>query len=683
MHLTKPAHPTGTATKRSERLRALTREWQWELDENFRFIWISDNLEELTHVKAKDILGKHPWDLNSAPVSAADWSAHQSGLSRHLPFNDFESHFLDRNGELFASTSSGTPVFDADGLFSGYLGVSRDVSEQKRSEIALKLSEGRLQLALDIAGIGVWEWDMVSDEVVWDDRQFVLFDAPKVQGKVPLATATNRIHPDDREALAKKASLVFEGAVKAADEFRIVCSDGSVRWLLGTSDIVRAGIGDQTAMLVGVNMDITAQKEAEIELRKSEQALKDANLKLEERISLSTEKLRNEAKEHAKTHASLAKVQRLDAIGQLSGGIAHDFNNLLAIVLGNAELLKQEIASSKNAAKHIDEIENSVARGAALTHRLLAFAQQRQMKPEITDVAKLVSGLKEMLQRTLTPAINLQIQTTVLDACVIVDHYQLEDALVNLVINARDSMPKGGVCTIEISETESVADDFNGRDPQGLLRVSVTDTGIGIPNDELSKVVEPFFTTKEFGKGSGLGLSMVHGFIIQSNGFFNIKSEYGNGTQITLHFPKATVTNTIRPSSVPRAYVWPKAMHILVVEDEPSLLRICATALQKQGAKVLEACDGNEALVHLKNAQKIDLLFTDIILPGDLNGVQVASIAKDMHPNLKIIYTTGYTNASGDNGIVLDPDIPCITKPYRLAELLEIVGEAFDDHIST
>jgi len=381
------------------------------------------------------------------------------------------------------------------------------------------------------------------------------------------------------------------------------------------------------------------------------------------------------------TETSLRRAQRMEAVGQLTGGIAHDFNNLLGVMIGNAEMLGDVVGVSGKAHLNVDAIINAANRGASLTQRLLAFSRQQPLSPRPTAINGLVVGLEDIFRRTLGEFIDLQLQfgAGVHDA--LIDPHQFESALFNLAINARDAMPEGGVLTIDTSNTtldEAYAAQREEVTAGEYVKVAVSDTGTGMTHDILEKVYEPFFTTKEVGKGSGLGLSMVYGFAKQSNGHITIDSIVGQGTTVCLYMPqsRATAPQDIKKDVSPI----PQAGHerILVVEDDESLREVPVSILRQEGYDVFEAKDGHEALKQLMNAEPLDLLFTDVVLPGGMNGTDIAHEAIRIQPSIKILFTSGYAENSVVHRGKLVPGMTLLNKPYRRAELLEKIRTALN-----
>jgi PAS domain S-box-containing protein len=367
----------------------------------------------------------------------------------------------------------------------------------------------------------------------------------------------------------------------------------------------------------------------------------------------------------------LRQAQRLEAVGQLTGGIAHDFNNLLTVILGNAELLREELA---------DEALNEIAamvvkaaeRGAELTQRLLAFARRQALEPRTVDVSRLIDGMVDMLSRTLGGHIDIRIAHGSDVWLAFVDEGQLESCLLNLCLNARDAMDGGGLLMIETANVhldQQYADSQEQLKPGDYVMLAVSDGGRGIAAADLGRVFEPFFTTKESGKGTGLGLSMIYGFIKQSSGHIKIDSEPGEGTTVRVYLPRSIETSALPPLS--RADNEPESGDetILLVEDDALVRNFACNRLRELGYQVLVAENGPAALVLVEMHPEINLLFTDVVMPGGLSGRQLADQAQAMNPALKVLYTSGYT----ENAIVhhgrLDPEVALLSKPYRRSEL--------------
>jgi len=407
--------------------------------------------------------------------------------------------------------------------------------------------------------------------------------------------------------------------------------------------------------------------------------------------------LAKETKIRQEAEATLRQVQKMEAVGQLSGGIAHDFNNLLTIIIGNLDTLKRRIAGAADGqdakhlgatlAKPIDMAMQGARSAAALTQRLLAFSRQQPLNPVRTDPNHLVAGVSELLRRTVGESVAVE---TVLAGGLwqtFVDPNQLESALVNLVINARDAMPEGGRITIETANAyldETYAARFGDIAAGQYVMLSVTDTGHGMSRDVLDRAFEPFFTTKDTGKGTGLGLAMVHGFVKQSGGHVRIYSEPGVGTTVKLYLRRLLATDGAAAAPAGRALevadVAPaKAGEtILFVEDNAAVREYGVGALEDLGYRVIEAADAEEALSAFDREARIDLLFTDVVLPGGVSGRKLAEQILARKPDIPVLYTTGYTrNAIVHNG-QLDADVLLLSKPYTQQELTRKIRELLD-----
>ncbi len=415
------------------------------------------------------------------------------------------------------------------------------------------------------------------------------------------------------------------------------------------------------------------------------------------RLQQRTSELESEAQRRRETEDTLRQAHKIEAVGQLSGGIAHDFNNLLTIIMGNLDTIARRISNvapatsaqslAESLSRPVDFALQGARSAAQLTQRLLAFSRRQALEPVVMDTNKLVASMSELLRRTLGETINFE---TVLAGGLwhtLVDANQLENAIINLAINARDAMPEGGSLTVETANTyldEAYASRFGDLEAGQYVLISVTDTGVGVPPEVLHRIFEPFFTTKETGKGSGLGLAMVHGFVKQSGGHIRVYSEPGEGTTVKMYLPRAAESDKTASAPAPMADVRPPAARartgetILVVEDNEGVRAYARDALRELGYRVVEANDALEGLRYVDEGQKFDLLFTDVVLPGGLSGRDLANKLRAREPNLPVLFTTGYTrNAIVHHGR-LDPDVHLLNKPYTQQDLGRKVRQVLD-----
>jgi PAS domain S-box-containing protein len=376
----------------------------------------------------------------------------------------------------------------------------------------------------------------------------------------------------------------------------------------------------------------------------------------------------------------LRQLQRMDAIGRLTGGVAHDFNNLLAIIHGNSELLRGQMEPGSEAAEMTDEVLDAAGRGAELVRRLLAFARMQHLDPEPVDLNARLSNILGLLQRALGENVNVRIKPAKRLWPAIVDPTQVDDALVNLAINARDAMPGGGTLTIE-TQNVSLDEDYAAHHVEvssgDYVMLAVSDTGTGMPPDVVARAFEPFFTTKEEGRGTGLGLSQVFGWIKQSGGHIKVYSEVGHGTTIKLYLPKSKVRSIDRDAEPDIST--PKGDElILVVEDNPNVRKTVIRQLHDLGYKTVEADSGAGALHLVTDGLAFDLLLTDVVMPGGITGYQLADELRSARPNLKVLFTSGYTDLAAASNHAARKD-PLLSKPYRKQDLGRAVRAVLDE----
>ena len=414
-----------------------------------------------------------------------------------------------------------------------------------------------------------------------------------------------------------------------------------------------------------------------------ERRLRELNAELEARVAERTAQLEAEAAERREAEATIRQMQKIESIGQLTGGIAHDFNNMLAIVTGSLDMAKRRLRGTEDpkVAQSIDNAAEGARRAAVRDERLLAFAREQPLAPQPLDANRLVAGMSELIRRTIGETIAVE---TVLGAGLwscFADPAQLENALINLSVNARDAMPDGGKLTIETANAH-IDDLYVAANPYATpgqyVMIGVTDTGAGMGADVIERAFEPFYTTKGPGQGTGLGLSQVFGYVKQSGGHVKIYSEPGRGTTLRLYFPRhlgaAAAAEEWRAPTVALPQGRADQL-ILVVEDEEQVRVMTVEALRELGYQVVDAPDGAAALARLEAIERLDLLFTDVVMPG-MNGRELADRVRAARPETPILFTTGYTrNAVVHNGM-LDPGVAFLAKPFTIDQLARKVAEA-------
>jgi len=548
---------------------------------------------------------------------------------------------------------------DAQGKAIRLVGAHTDVTEQVMAEQALRQSEERYRkLADQLAELNATLAQRVEEKTrerdrIWNVSQDLLVVADRNgvwQTVNPAWTRTlgwseaellNRTsewleHPDDNGLTQAQVRKLATSGTTVRFESRFRHKDGSYRWLSWT------GVSDQNRTYA-VARDVTAEKAAAERLRATEEAL--------------------------------LQSQKMEAVGQLTGGIAHDFNNLLTGIVGSLDLLQTRLNQGRtdNVARYINAAMTSANRAAALTHRLLAFARRQPLIPKSVDVNQLVVSLEDLLRRTIGETIDLRIVAADDLWSTLCDPNQLESALLNLAINARDAMPDGGRLTIATSNArlDSVTADTPALAPGDYVCIAVTDTGVGMSAEVAARAFDPFFTTKPIGQGTGLGLSMIYGFARQSNGHVTINSKIGQGTTVRLYLPRHHGDIAAAEASAASAAEYAATGEtVLVIEDEPVVRAVVVEMLAEQGYRTLEAVDGPSGLKILRSNARIDLLVTDVGLPG-MNGRQVADQARETRPDLKILFITGYAESVAIADGFLQPGMEMITKPFDLDHLAQ------------
>lgn len=511
--------------------------------------------------------------------------------------------------------------------------VAERTAELEASAQRLRDSEQRRSIALAAGSMGTWDWDSASGEHIWDEGQYRICGLEQ-SFRLTTDAIKNLLHPDDRTTVEEAATLAFQTGRPFNAEFRILRPWGEVRWCVASGVITRDGEGRLWRMN-GVTYDITERKLAE-------QALAQMNEELERRIEERT-------REREAALAQLFEAQKLDTIGRLTGGVAHDFNNLLMAVLGSLELLRKRLDDQKSL-RLLDNAFEGANRGAALTKRLLAFARRQELKPRAVDVAALIGDIKDLLHRALGPAVRLTLSFPDALPAVKIDPNQLELAILNLAVNARDAMPDGGSLAISAELVPAFSKRAKDLKPADYVCVSLVDSGVGMDKATLSKAMEPFFTTKGPGKGTGLGLPMVYGMAAQSGGALYLTSERGMGTKVELFLPLAAasdVTDEVTPPVLTMDVDLPEipTLNILIVDDDPIVLAGTAAMLEDLGHVATQAASGSEALRKIAEEATLDLVITDYAMPG-INGADLIQAITDRFPRVPTILASGYGEAS-------------------------------------
>jgi PAS domain S-box-containing protein len=536
------------------------------------------------------------------------------------------------------------------------LGIVQDVTERVLAQQALKASEAQFRTFAQAMPNHVWT-SGPDGQADWFNQKVYNYTGA-AEGMLDGALWLKVVHPEDIDRVTDLWARSLASGEQYEVEFRIRRADGIYRWHLVRAAAIRNDSGE-IVRWIGANTDIEDQKLAA-------RALSELNTTLETQVALRTSEL-------MLAEEALRQSQKMEAVGQLTGGIAHDFNNLLTGITGALDLVRRRMAAGRtdDLDRFMDAAATSAQRAAALTHRLLAFARRQSLDTKPSAVNPLITGLEDLLRRTLGEHVELD---CILDANLwpaMADANQLESALLNLAINARDAMPSGGKLTIETTNThlDAAYARINDNVEVGdYVVISVSDTGVGMSANVIAKAFDPFFTTKPIGEGTGLGLSMIYGFVKQSGGHVRIYSEEGMGTTVKLFLRRADHDGQ---SSAREAEAKPprgRGEMVLVVEDDATVRLLVTEVLGELGYRYMEAPDARTAIPLLESSQGIDLLITDVGLPV-MNGRQLAEIARQHRPDLKILFVTGYAQNAAFRGDFLAPGMEMMTKPFALDAL--------------
>jgi len=574
---------------------------------------------------------------------------------------EYEHRVVRADGSVGWTMSRAVPLLDEAGEITEWFGSATDVTERKWAEEALRESEQRYRALVEGMPQLVWRADP-SGTWTWAGPQWAAFTGQASAESLGEGWL-EAVHPEDRGTARAAWDAARRSGLLEGDWRLRRAEDGAWRWFQTRALTVRDPDG-QVVEWLGTSTDINDQMEAR-------DVLERAGARLEEMVAERTAEL-------MAAEESLRQAQKMEAVGRLTGGIAHDFNNMLQGVAGSVEMARRRVAAGRGAEaeRYLEAAREAVERAASLTRRLLTFARRQRLEPKPVDADGLVAGMAELVRRAVGPGITVDLRLREGDGVVLCDPTELESALLNLCINARDAMTDGGRLTVCTEDMDlAPADIAAGEDcaPGRYIALSVADTGAGMPPEVAERVFEPFFTTKPVGQGTGLGLSQVWGFARQSGGTVRIDSAPGRGTTVRLLLPWRDPAETSAagrepdpPASREASLADRSAATVLLVDDEAAVRGPAGDRLRELGHTVLEAADGAAALQLLASARP-DLLVTDVGLPGGMNGRQVAEAARDMMPGLPVLFITGYAV------VALPPGVEVIGKPFELEAFVQRV----------
>jgi len=527
------------------------------------------------------------------------------------------------------------------------IGTIQDVTERKSTELALALSEKRLRLVTESTTEGVWDWNTVTNKVYFSDTCAKMLGYSP--GEIPdeFGAWYALILDDERASFSARVAECLDGrAENYLGEFRARAKDGRLRWIRICGKVVAAEENGRTTRMVGTMSDVGERRQLEDQLR---------------------------------------QAQKLEAVGQLAGGVAHDFNNILAAMTLQLDLMYCDIRDSARTSEGVTELRKAVQRAAGLTRQLLLFSRRTAPETQPIDLNDVVVELLKMLSRLIGENVELRLEAGSALPLIEADVGMAEQVLMNLVVNARDAMPKGGRLTIRTDKIEISANETTqsaSRRPGKYVRLIVEDTGSGMSAEVRKRIFEPFFTTKEVGRGTGLGLATIHGIVAQHHGWIEVESEEWKGSRFTVFWPAITAEGKARPVSNKKTTVPHGDETILLVEDEAVVRRNISACLQQLGYRVLEACNGRDALVVCAGVD-IDLLFTDMLMPEDMSGAELTTVLRKSRPNLRVVISSGYSAELADHKKGERDGIMYLPKPYELADLANTVRCCLDTDLGS
>ncbi len=584
------------------------------------------------------------------------WSACLNALQTRTPL-EIEARYLREDGEWRILATRARPRFDAEGAFLGVVGANIDLSEVRQVESALRESEQRFRAMADDAPVLIW--------VTGQDRtrEFVNQAYVQFMGVEDAATLNTDwrefIHPDDRDRIIAESVAGEATGQPFSLEGRYRRQDGVWRWLKSFSR-PRLDVQGQVQGFVGVAFDVSDAKQAEVDLKRINELLED--------------RVGKALLDKAQAEADLMHAQRMEAVGRLTGGVAHDFNNLLTVVIGGLDMLLNNKVDEAKRLKLTEAALSAARRGERLTHQLLAFSRRQALRPESVDVNALIREGEPLIRGALGGGMTYRTRLRRGGAPVRVDTAQFEAALLNLLVNARDAMAGKGLVQVETGRLKVKAGQISDLDAGDYVRITVSDDGPGIPDEVRERIFEPFFTTKAVGKGTGLGLSQVYGFLKQSGGAIHVVTGPDQGTRMEMYLPVAVDPDTALVAPSRKASpVRGGERSVLLVEDDAEVQAIALALLEAMGMSVTTAPDPARALKHLK-AGSFDILLTDIVMPGEMSGLDLARRASSLYPDMRVVLATGYAGDDVDAAL-RDAPWTLVRKPFAL-EALRTVLEA-------
>jgi PAS domain S-box-containing protein len=642
--MTESEHPAGAGGNFELLVQSVTDYAIYMLDRQGRVASWNAGARRIKGYEPEEIIGQHfsrfytPEDLKQEIPRIALETAERAGRF------EAEGWRVRKDGSHFWAHVVIDAIRDSTGNLVGFAKITRDLRERRAAEEALRRSEQRFRLLVQsITDYAIYMLDCDGRVSSWNPgaQRFKGYAADEIIGEHFSRFYSQEDQQSGVPAFALETAK-REGRFEA-EGWRIR-KDGTRFWANVVIDAIRSD-GGELLGFAKITRDLTEKRAAEAQLRQS---------------------------------------QKMEAVGQLTGGLAHDFNNLLTGISGSMEMMKARIAQGRvgEVDRYFVAAQSAIKRASALTHRLLAFSRRQTLDPKATNINRLIGGIEELIRRSIGPAVELEVVGSSGLWTTYIDANQLENAILNLCINGRDAMPDGGRLTIETANKwldERAADKHDL--PVGqYVSVCVTDTGVGMSQNIIAQVFDPFFTTKPIGEGTGLGLSMVYGFARQSGGQVRVYSEVGQGTTMCLYLPRHNEDSVAEDEAMgsPDSQATGDGETVLIIDDEPTIRMLVAEVLGEAGYSMIEAADGPAGLRVLESNARIDLLITDVGLPGGMNGRQVANAARRTRPTLKVLFITGYAENALIGGHQLGKDMYIMTKPFEMGGLARRIREILE-----
>ena len=600
-----------------------------------RFLDANDALVRLLGFQDRDqLMAAGSPGLYSRPADRAQWL---ELLGREGVVSDYETRLRRADGSEIWVRDSAHATRDDRGQMVSVVGALVDITRHKEADELLRRSEERFLLAARATKDTLWDWDFATDDIWWNEGITTQFGyAPQQAGGMP--EWVERIHPDDRERVVASLHRVAEsGAHVWLEEYRFRRANGSYAAVYDRGYVLRDGQG-QPMRMIGAVMDVTERQTLETQLR----------------------------------HA-----QKMEAVGRLAGGIAHDFNNLLTAILGHTDMVLGELPADDRHRPPIEDVRAAAQRAATLTGQLLAFSRRQTLQPRPLDLNQVVSSMEQMLRRLIGEDVRLVTRLDERIGAVRADQSQVEQVVANLVVNARDALPRGGTVRLETANAV-IGATARGPAPGPYVRLTVHDDGVGMTPDVMASIFEPFFTTKEIGKGTGLGLATVYGIVQQSGGHIEVRSELGAGATFDVYLPRLPDEPAAPASDAADAPAAGGSETILLVEDEAAVRRLARRVLERHGYVVLEAADGPAALIlSAARSGPIHLLVTDVVMPG-MRGDELARRLCGDRKELGVLYISGYTDGAVDLATAHAAGHEFLAKPFMPDALARTVRGLLD-----